>query len=337
MRTPLAKDAGMPHEPPVINRVIEGLRQLARDAFRTSIALFKITIPISILTKILQELGATDQLGLLLSPVMGLLGLPGSMGLVWATAMITNIYGGMVVFAALAPSAHLTVSQVTVLCTLMLVAHTLPVELRIAQKAGPRLRVMAVLRLGGALLIGWMLSRIYTIGGFLQQPNQAIWNPPLRESTWSAWATGEVQNLLSIFLIIFVLLLVMRILKKIGIMDILTRLLEPALGFLGMSRKAAPITIIGMMLGLAYGGGLIIQEARSGLLPKRDVFFSLSLMGLSHSLVEDTMLMIVLGGHLSGILWGRVFFSFIIIFVMVKLLNNCSDRFFDRYLYRSSG
>ncbi len=78
------------------------------------------------------------------------------MGLVWATAMVTNLYGGIVVFASLAPEAHLTVAQITVLTTMMLVAHALPVELRIAQKAGSRLHAMAFLRIAGALTLGWL-------------------------------------------------------------------------------------------------------------------------------------------------------------------------------------
>jgi hypothetical protein len=47
-----------------------------------------------------------------------------------------------------------------------------------------------------------------------------------------------------------------------------------------MSKNAAPITIIGMALGLAYGGGLIINEARSRLVSKKDAFLSLSFNGL---------------------------------------------------------
>jgi hypothetical protein len=94
-----------------------------REALKTSYDLFKIIIPISILTKLLTDAGVTHYLGLALSPVMEVVGLPGSMGLVWATTLVTNIYGGIVVFASLAPEANLTIAQVTVLTTMMLIAH----------------------------------------------------------------------------------------------------------------------------------------------------------------------------------------------------------------------
>ena len=70
-----------------------------REALGISYTLFKIIIPVSILTKILTDHGATKQLGQWLSPVMEVIGLPGDMGLVWATAMVTNLYAGMIVFS----------------------------------------------------------------------------------------------------------------------------------------------------------------------------------------------------------------------------------------------
>ena len=36
---------------------------------------------------------------------------------------------------------------------------------------------------------------------------------------------------------------------------------------------------------------------------RRDIFFSLVLMGLFHSVVEDTILMMLLGGSIWGFFW----------------------------------
>lgn len=310
------------------------LRELFRNALRTSLMLFKIIVPISIATRFLQQWGVVDQFGILLGPVMELVGLPGQMGLVWATAMVTNIYGGMIVFSSLAPGLELTVAQVTVLSTMILVAHALPVEIRIAQKAGTRFRATALIRVFGALLLGWMLHVSYQLTGTLQQANQALWSPPAVDPTWSAWIQAELRNMLIIFLIILTLMAILKVMEKIGISRLMTRLLEPLLKLLGMSRDAAPVTIIGMTLGLSYGGGLIIQEAQSGRLGKRDLFASVTLMGLCHSIFEDTLLMMVLGAHLSGIFWGRLIFSLLAIFLLVRLIRKMPERWFERYLVR---
>ena len=298
--------------------------------------LFKIMVPVIILAKVLKEIGVVGYVGAALGPVMKLVGLPGSMGLVWATAMITNLYGAIAAFAELAPEADLTAAQVTVLTTMMLVAHGLLVELRITQKAGPRLRAMGVIRVGAALLFGWGLHQIYMRGGFLQGPNAAIWTPPPPDPSWGRWAQNQAMNLLMIFAIILGLLLLMKILKRVGITALLTRILAPVLRGLGMSRATAPLTIIGMTMGLNFGGGLILRETRAGHLNKRDIFFSLALMNLSHALIEDTLLMAAIGGHVSGILCGRVVFSLLVVFLLVRVLARVPDRVFDRFFFRSA-
>lgn len=314
--------------------LIDELKQIFFNSIKTCKELLVIIIPISIITRFLDLFGFIEHIGIALSPVMSIVGLPGSMGIVWATCMITNMYAGIIVFAALAPEAGLTIAQVTVLSTMILVAHSLPIEIRISQKAGPRLRFIAPLRIFGALLIGFLLNQSYKAFNYLQEPNQALWTPAAKDSSWMGWAKGELTNFVWIFLIIFTLLLSMKILDKIGVIDLLKKMLEPVLRVLGMSSAALPITMIGMTLGIGYGGGLIIQEAKNGSMTKFDIFYSLALMSLCHSLVEDTLLMVVIGGHISGIIWGRILFTFIVIFILGKIMKKVPDSMFNKYFFR---
>ena len=316
------------------NIKIFGLR-LVKDTAKTSFELIKIMLPMSLLTKILAEFGFIEFLGRILTPLMELVGLPGNIGLVWAASILTNIYGGMVVFASLAPDADLTIAQVTVLGTMILVAHSMPLELSIAKKAGTRFRFMIMLRISGAFVIGWMLYHLYRLTGLLQTANNAIWNPPPQNTAWLDWVQGELKNYLTIFLVILGLLLIMRILEILNITALLIRLLEPVLRLLGMSERAAPLTIIGMTMGIGYGGGLILQEAKSGRMTKYDIFYSLAFMGLCHGVIEDTALMVVIGGHLSGLFWSRLFFALLITFILVKVINRFNESTFDRFFFKN--
>ena len=135
------------------------------------------------------------------------------------------------------------------------------------------------------------------------------------------WALGQIENFVVIVIVIFVILTIMKILKFIGVLRLFERLLQPVLPLFGMSEKAAPLTVVGMVMGISYGGALIIREASSGKLGKNEVFFSLALMGLSHALVEDTLLMFALGAHLGGILVGRVVFSLLVIYLLALIIN----------------
>ena len=98
-------------------------------------------------------------------------------------------------------------------------------------------------------------------------------------------------------------------------------LLSPLLLLLGLSKQASNITIIGITLGLSFGGGLLIKEAESGKLSPKDIFISMALLALCHSLIEDTLLIMLLGAHISGVLWGRLAFSLVFVALMSHLLN----------------
>lgn len=292
-------------------------------------------VPILILTKILLELGFVSWIGQALSPVMGQVGLPGNMGLVWAAAMFINPYAAMVIYASLVPSIPLNIAQATVLGSMILMAHALPIEVRIAQKAGMRISIQLLLRIGGGFLLGWILHYIYSAAHLLQMPATFVWVSAGGGETWLDWGLSQVESLAMIFVIILGLLTLMRILEYLGVLKLLKWLLSPLLTFLGMSKEAAPITIIGITLGLALGGGLVIQEAKSGRMGHREVFFSLALMCIFHSLIEDTLLMLLMGGSLSGLLWARLLFAIAAIFVLVRIVNLLPDNTFTRLFYRS--
>ena len=324
-REPEARDA----RPKAWARIV---REILNETVEVSGILFKIMIPVVIIVKLMAELGAGRYMAAALKPAMGLVGLPGDMGIVWATAMLTNLYGGMIAFASLAPQNHLTAAQVTTLTTMMLVAHALPLELRITQKAGARWVSMGLFRFGGAFALGALLDFVYNQTGLLQQESVSLWRPePVDASLW-AWAWGQVVNLAGIFLIVLVLMTLMRLLRRLRVIDLLERMLAPVLRMLGMTRAATEITVVGMVMGIGYGGGLIIRHAASGRIPQRDVLFSLVLMGLCHSLVEDTLLMTALGGHLSGILIGRIAFALAVTFAIVRLSAYLPKTAFERYL-----
>jgi hypothetical protein len=315
------------------------LRRAVLDVLAQSVRvcreLFVIMIPVVAAVKLLQELGAVPWLAMPLTPLMALVGLPPEMGLVWATALLNNIYSAIIVFLAL-DTVALTQAQVTVLATLILVAHNLPVELGIARKSGARLRFQFLARFGGALVLGMLLNAVYSASDTLQGPSAVLFTSrpvaSANPSLW-LWALGEAQKLGSIALIIFALMGLMRLLTAVGAIGLLNRLLRPVLKLIGIGPAASGITVAGLTLGIAYGGGLIIHEARSGRVDKRDVFFSLTFMGLCHSLIEDTLLMAMLGAHLSGILWARLLFALVATALLVKCSARLAPHLADRLLW----
>lgn len=309
-------------------KIINELRKILHETALASYELFKVMIPVLILVKVLQEFELIQYLAWPLEPIMGILGLPAEMGLVWATTLINNIYTGMIVLASFTGDAPLTGAQATVLGVLMLVAHGLPIETAIADRSGARFLFQCCVRMLGAFVLAWLLHHIYSATGTLSGPAPMLFQTDASAGSGSiaAWALGQIRNLASIFGIIFSLITIMRVLSAIGAIDLMNRILRPVLNLIGIGPKASAITVIGLTMGLSYGGGLIINEARNGKLSKEDVFYSLTFMGLCHSLIEDTLLIILIGGHLSGVLWGRLIFAVLAMAAIVRIVRHLPER-----------
>lgn len=304
---------------------------------RTCKILFKILIPISILIKILQETGGINYVSNFFDPLMQLMGLPGEMGIVWASAIFGNLYGGLLAFYSLQATVSLTVAQATILMTALLIAHSFLMEVVVVYKAGLKWIPIVLFRLGMAVVVGMFLNFFYSATNLLQEPASQIMtlSAPADQSI-TAWIINELKNYISIALIILALIMVLEILKRIGLIAKLNKLLEPILNFIGMTSKIVPLTIIGLTLGLAYGGALIIDETRATSISKKDIFYSLLLMSLFHSIIEDTMLVASAGGNWSGIVLFRFVFAFITTAILIRITRNWDDAKMDKYFTRKN-
>jgi hypothetical protein len=308
---------------------------LLKEAGSMSLMLFKIMIPVSIIVKLLQDYNAISYIGDILSPVMKLVGLPGEMGLVWATTMVANLYGGIIAFFSIYQSVPMTVAQMTILTTIMLIAHTFPVELIVARKAGVRLVPMFLIRFGFAFLLGIILNFIYTQGGFLQESLVITWKPSAPVSPeLKFWIIDQLKNYGMIFINILSLLTLIKLLTELGLIKIMNRILKPVMSILGIGEKIIPISIIGLTLGVAYGGALIIKESQQHSMNRKDVFYSFVLMGLCHSIIEDSILMVSLGGHYTGVIIARVLFAFLMTLLVVKLTSKLTESQMYKYFLR---
>lgn len=302
-----------------IYRLLGSLGSILKDALRVYLTLLKILIPALLIVKGLELLGAIAWLGKVLAPLMTVLGLPELMGVVWAAALFTNLYTGMAVFLQVAGDTPLSAEQVTVLGVLMLVGHSIPVEGAVAKRAGVPWWATLVLRLGGALLLAWLLHCFYSYFGLLQAPVELIWRSDVSISpTLSGWAVAQLETLALIFVIILALIVLLKLLQTLGLERWIHLGLLPLLKLLGIGRSAANVTVIGFTLGLSYGAGLLIRDVQSGVLSRRDSALALCFLSLCHSVIEDTLLILMLGADITGILWARLLFAIIVTAVIAR-------------------
>jgi len=293
------------------------LKQFLKNSFSEikviCIPLYKILIPFIFVIKILEEIGVVKLISNFFEPVVQLMGLPAELGIVWVTAIIINVYAGIVVFINVVPTLDLTVAQITVLTLIILIAHNILVESSISRAAGVSFFYAAFLRIGMAFVAGVILSKIYLNFGFLQEKFSLVLQQQVAHTDYYSWIIGQLKNLAYIFLIICTLVISLNFLKAIGVEKLIRKLLEKPLKIMGISPSAINIIIVGLTIGIQFGGGLLIREAKSGAINKQSILLSLSLLNLVHAVIEDTILMTILGGHISGILFFRVIFSLVVV------------------------
>ena len=307
--------------------------QKTRDTLVIYWMLARIIVPITIATEVLSRLGVIDAIAPAFAPVMALVGLPPELGLAWLSGMLVGIWGAVALVFVLVPMEALSVADVTVFSALLLFAHGLPVEQKIIEKAGPRMIVTTLLRVGGGVIYALILHGVLTATGWLAQPVNPAWVPTAQTLAWSAffWQLGVMMAWMLVILI--ALLWGLELLKVSGLLALLMKALAPLLRLAGIKGEAGHLTAVGLFLGISYGGGLLIREARSGAVSPRQVFLSCIFMGFAHSIIEDTLVVMAIGADISGVLFGRLIFAVVATAAIALVIRTMSDAAFFRWLH----
>lgn len=299
--------------------------------------LVKITVPVAVLTELLSRMGAIEAIAPVFKPVMSLVGLPPELGLAWLTAVLVGIWGAVPLLFTLVPASSLSVADVTVFSAMILFAHALPIEQKIIQKAGPGMIASTVLRLAGGLLYAFLLHRVLLATGWLSAPVAPAWIPMGATPDWATYFLGLGETLVWMFVILLALSLGLEILKVTGALKLMMTALAPLLRIAGIRGEAGHLTAVGLFLGISYGAGLLIREARSGAVSPRQIFLSCVFMGFAHSVIEDTLIVISLGADVYGVLVGRLVFAVAATAVIAAVLGRLSDETFFARMFRLQG
>ncbi len=298
---------------------------LLRRSRRLFVALVKVMLPVMIAVQIAQHLGWVDVLGRAIAPAMAVLNLPPEAGMVWMTGALVGAYGAIAVLMGLASSLDMSAGQFSALCAMVLFTHSLPVEQAIVRRAGGGSWTTALLRLGAALVYGGAVAWFCQFTGVLSEPISLQWLHGSAAAGTPAdaglvnWVWGTALSLALTFAIIMGLLVVLDVLERTGATRWITAALTPVLRISGLDARATPVTMVGVLLGLTYGGALIIEESEKQHFTARTRLLALAWVSLSHSLIEDTVLFLALGADIWIVLVGRVVLTLLIVAALARL------------------
>ena len=295
-----------------------GLATYLRATWTRGLGLFvtlaRIMVPVMIAVRLAEMAGVVDALGTLAGPFMAPVGLPPELGLAWVACLLVGPPAGIAAMAVL--SDPLTTAQVSTFATMMLIAHALPLESAIVARAGGSFWLNVFLRLGGAYAFGVLSHAFFSLTGWLSAPVDLSALGGADASDWGAWLLSSLVLLASVFLVLLALLVVLDLMERSGLTALFTRFLRPVLRLAGLRERTVPMITVGMLLGLTYGAGLIIREVDRGI-PERDRALALAWLSLSHSVIEDTALMLLVGASPWVVLGGRLLFTLLFVRVIV--------------------
>jgi hypothetical protein len=280
---------------------LEGLK----SGLWTAWILGKIIFPITFAVTALQYTPVFDALLSGLRPVMAPLGLPEEAAIPLLLGNLVNLYAAIGSILTL----ELTVKQVFILAVMLSFSHMLPSEGAICRRAGGSFLLVTALRLGLAVLSAMAINFLWRGG-----EERAVYSisPPAQAEPSG---TGEVllyalqaaaYGTLGLAMIVIPIMLLIQVLRDLRLLDWFAGKMQPLMKPLGLAPRASVTMASGLIFGLAFGAGVILQQAREQKFTRREITLILIFLATCHAVVEDTLIFVPLGVDVIWLLLIRL-------------------------------
>lgn len=299
------------------NQLFHRLFKCVRLALPRSLSiclwLLKVMLPISLAVRVLQYVGVIDWLAGYLSPVFSYIGLSGDSAFVFLTSIFLPLYPTIAVMTTLT----LTLREATILAVMCLVSHNLPVECSVAHKTGSRFGEIVAFRIAmsfvAAVVLNWLLPQSDAPFSFLASATTEVtsWGMLLMQ-----WLTSSISLIVTIVLIVTALMVLQRVLEEFGWMHRIAHSLSPLMRLFGLPSGCSLLWLTGNVVGMAYGAAIMIDEVEEGRLTREEANLVNHHLGVSHSLLEDTMLFVAMGISFWWICLTRLVLAMIAVWTM---------------------
>jgi len=274
--------------------------------------LLSIMIPVSLAVTLLKFTGVLEHIAGWMNPMFSLIGLPGDAAFVFITSMALNIYSAIAVISTLPFSER----ELTILALMCLISHNYFVETAIQKKTGSSAVKITLVRFIYSFIGAYSLNilmpadsgKIITASSGSAELSIA--------GIFSSWFYNSLFLIAQIIVIVTLLLILQKILDEFGFIDKLAVILRPLLRVMGLPGSVAFLWIVANTLGLAYGSAIMIEQSESGKLIKEDADLLNHHIGISHSLLEDTLLFVAIGVPALWIIFPRVILATIEVWLL---------------------
>lgn len=283
----------------------------------------KITIPISFLVALLQWSGWLSKAGLLLNPLMVLINLPGEAAIPIIIGMLVGTYGAIAAMVVM----PFTLEQMTLIAVFNVIAHSLIMEGTVQHKSGMSFAKIVTFRIIAAVLTILIVSQFFgdTSRSIIVAPSYVVPHTQLLEALTS-WAVDTTILLLKLFVIIMLIMILLAVSRSMGWTEYLIKFFKPWMTILGVPQRTAPIWVTAAIFGLLMGGATIVEETRRETLPREEVQYLHTSIGINHSMLEDPLIYMAIGLNAFWLVIPRLFMAIIAVQIY-RAANHLSKRF----------
>ncbi|WP_347548810.1 nucleoside recognition domain-containing protein [Pseudalkalibacillus hwajinpoensis] len=291
------------------------LRRGLKAGFQTTWELGKIIFPITLAVTILRYTPVLEWIIGIIEPVMKWLGLSGEAAIPLVIGNFLNLYAGIGAILTL----DLSVKEVFILAVMLSFSHNLLIESGVAAKVGVKLWVILTVRIGLAFLSAFVINLVWHGGS-----EQAVYGLVSKTSEEvSGWGAIILQGLekasfgvLQLALIVIPLMIFIQIMKDFSWLQTFSRWMAPVTRSLGMKENTSTTLAAGLVFGLAYGAGVMIQAVKEDGVEKKDLYLAFIFLVACHAVIEDTLIFIPLGIPVIWLLLVRLVTAIILTIVV---------------------
>ena len=287
----------------LLTKLFAHFQQLLPEVFAKSNSIFffivKIALPVSFIVLFLEEVGAVSYLSGMASPLFQALQLPAASSLSFVSGLFINIYTAVIIALQTIPESEITVAQASALGMLILFCHNVLIEVVLCRHFGLRALPLFLWRLLTGLFSVFVFLQFCAYFDFWQAQAEFVqFDMPVDQASLSLLdkSIGILWNLVQIYIILLCLILLLEYLRIFRIEQAIHKLIAPFLPVLGLPQQAAQPVAVGLLLGLAYGGGVFMSMKLDRLFSPKQMLLLFYFLSIFHSVIEDSLLVMVLGG-----------------------------------------
>jgi len=281
-------------------------KQTLSSSLHSALIILKFVIPIYIIADILYFYNTLSYVAFIVEPFTSMLGLPAEASLAIISGIFLNLYAAVAFAAPLDMTPH----QWSILAVFLGVCHSLVVESVIMKKIGISNTYSYSLRFFGGLLIAFTVA-LMPSSWFEASLTSNVFSKTTYD-TLEALLYGSISSAISLSIKIIILITIL-----IFIMDFIkTR------DFIIKSQKNVSkgfSLTVGIFLGITYGAGILIKEAQSGTIAKKDLFYIGTFLMICHAIIEDTLLFVIFGADFTMVILIRTIAAIIFSYILVKI------------------